>query len=375
MRILHVIPAVDPLIGGPAMTVFGLGAESARIGHKVSVCSYSLSSEGRGRFNSVWKSQESVAFHEIGPISKIERWLARNAKRLLLRLIEESDLVHIHGLWEPLLIAAADVCAATNTPYAVTLHGMLNPWTIRRRWMKKRLSLALGTGRMLRRAAFLHCLNEHEATQSATWSSRTRRVIVPNGVFTEEFEPSEPNSGNRSLLLFLGRLEYKKGLDLLIDAFATVDSQAWQLVIAGPDYGVRAALARQIAQTGMRDRISLREALYGEEKLATLRSCSAFILPSREEGFSIAVLEAMAAEKPVILTDRCHFDEIVSVGAGFVVPCTRDGIASALQKVFSNSIDLPLMGACAKHLVTTRYTWPIVTRLMVNAYQSVVASG
>src|SRR5439155_13066932 len=155
-------------------------------------------------------------------------------------------VVHLHGIWDPLLFATARAARAVNRPYLVAPHGMLDPWSLRQKRWKKRLALALGWRAMLDRAAALHLLNADEKALIAELGIQAPGVVIPNGVNPDEFDPPPPPDlfrrrllalGDRPYVLFLGRLHYKKGLDYLADAFRILAARAADapLVVAGPD--------------------------------------------------------------------------------------------------------------------------------------------
>jgi len=142
--------------------------------------------------------------------------------------------------------------------------------------------------------------------------------------------------------------------------------------IAGPDAGAREGFRRQIAHAGLDACVHLVAPLYGDKKYAALRSASCFCLPSRQEGFSIAILEAMACRIPVIISDACHFSEVAEAGAGHVVALDPKAIASALRNVLQNPAAKQRMGDAGFRLVQSRYTWPKIAERAVRAYRQII---
>ncbi|HEY1922436.1 MAG TPA: glycosyltransferase, partial [Tepidisphaeraceae bacterium] len=176
------------------------------------------------------------------------------------------------------------------------------------------------------------------------------------------------------LIFFLSRLHYKKGLDFLADAFAIVlrsfpDSR---LIVAGPDDGAQAAFESQIARLGIAPRVHLVGPLYAAQKLAALRDCDCFCLPSRQEGFSLAVTEAMACESPVVISTECHFPEVREAGAGVVAELNAPAIAAGIETVLRDPDKAAQMGRAGRELVISRFTWPKVAQQMIGNYQQVL---
>jgi glycosyltransferase involved in cell wall biosynthesis len=163
-------------------------------------------------------------------------------------------------------------------------------------------------------------------------------------------------------------------LDYLADSFAQLHARnpEWQLVVAGPDGGERAPFEQRVAGLNLNDSVRVIGPAYGGEKFALLRTAGCFCLPSRQEGFSIAILEAMACRVPVVVSENCHFPEVAAVGAGRVVPLETGAIAAALLDVAAASSDeRRQMGEAGRRLVEDRFTWDKVAARSVGAYENV----
>jgi len=262
---------------------------------------------------------------------------------------------------------------------------MLDPWCLAQKAWKKRMALAFGWRRVLDRAAILHVLNGDERRLLQPLGLTCPVETIPNGVFLDELQPAVPEDffereygfPGEHAILFLGRLHYKKGLDYLVAAFEILHRSLPEkhLVVAGPDEGVRSVLARQIEDAGLENVAHLVGPLYGDQKCAALRSAGCFCLPSRQEGFSIAVLEAMACRLPVVISDACHFPEVAQCGAGHVVALDPNAIAEALHKVFENHEARRRMGNAGFQLVQSRYTWPKIAEQCVHAYEQAIVKS
>jgi glycosyltransferase involved in cell wall biosynthesis len=387
MRILHLIDALDPERGGPPVVAACLAAAQASLGHQTSILAWhwegadARTDQAMARVPGFGR----VGRHSLGPISRLRFVLPRAASAALKAALSSADVLHIHGVWDPVFKAAASAARRRGMPYVVAPHGMLDPWSMAQKRLKKRIALALGFGRMLDRATFLHVLNADEGRLLAPLGLTMPLEVIPNGIFVEDVEPLPPagefhhrhsESAGGPYILFLSRLHYKKGLDFLADAFAQVvkeDSNV-RLVVAGPDQGERANFESRVRDLGLTERVHLVGPLYGQDKLAALAGAACFVLPSRQEGFSVAVTEAMACRVPVVVSDACHFPEVASAGAGRVVPLEPPAIAAALLEILRDDTLRCRMGDAGRALVLSRYTWPQIARQTIDAYQRASAT-
>ncbi len=367
------------------MVAARLAAAQAMLGCEVQIVSYRFpDSEARiAAALSTIPEFSAVKLEYLAPLTKAELFLTGGARRRLEPIVRQFDLIHLHGVWDPLVYAVGALAAKMDKPFVLTPHGMLDPWSLAQKSRKKRMALMLGYRRMLNDASFLHFLNadEHALTRPLHLTSPAR--IVPNGIFLEELDPlpergafraAHPQFAQARLVLFLSRLHYKKGLDFLADAFAIVAREFpdAQLIVAGPDDGARASFEAQIARLEITPRVHLVGPLYAAEKIAALRDCDCFCLPSRQEGFSLAVTEAMACESPVVISTECHFPE-VKEGAGVVVELNAQAVAAGIRTVLGDPGAAAQMGRAGRSLVISRFTWPKVAQQMIANYQQVLA--
>lgn len=383
MKIVHVITSMDPDKGGPQAVVMRLAAAQADLGHDVHVVSQAdrqtiarMTALGRlipgfGRIN----------WHLLPPPGRVEAILCRKARALLSRVLADARQLHLHGVWEPILAAAATIARRIGLSYCVCPAGMLDTWSLAQKRWKKKLALALGCRKMLDRAAFIHALNRDEADLMRPVGLHTPAEIIPNGVFVEEFEqlPSpEPflaliaRPPGRRYVLFLSRLHYKKGLDLLAQAFRHVAEECpdVDLVVAGPDDGAEDEFRVLVRRFGLEKRVLMVGPLYGETKLQALVAAACFCLPSRQEGFSIAITEALACGTPVVITHACHFPEVGLAGAGAVVALDPADIAGGMIEILKDRGMAETMGRNGRQLVFENYTWPRIARLTTGLYEA-----
>lgn len=383
MRVLHVIPSLDPADGGPPAVVQRLGAAQAAAGADVGILYYQRPGADQRVRDSIAATPggDRLALHAIPAPSTAERLTARAATAAARPLLRGGvDFVHIHGIWTPILAHIARLAARSGLPYCITPHGMLTPWSLSQKPTKKLVALALLWRRIINRASFLQALNRDEAGSMAPLAITAPTVVIPNGIFLDEFadlpapgtfRADHPELGRDPYVLFLSRLHHGKGLDLLAPAFATLLQTVpdARLVVVGPDYGARAAFERQIDELGVAARVHLTGPIYGAAKLAALRDAACFCLPSRHEGFSIAITEALAVGVPCVVAADCHFPEVAE-GAGRVTTLNSEAIGAALAEILANPSLADQMGKAGAALVRERFTWPRVAEQVLEAYRS-----
>jgi glycosyltransferase involved in cell wall biosynthesis len=261
---------------------------------------------------------------------------------------------------------------------------MLDPWCMTRSLstrVKKQAALALGYRAMLNDAAFLHTLNADEQLGMKPLGLRTPCEVIPNGVFLQElgelpspgaFRAAHPELGDDPFVLFLSRVHFKKGLDFLVDAFAQVLSvqPRLRLVIAGPDDGALGPALAQAKSRGVDTRVHAVGPVYGSAKYAAFVDASVFCLPSRQEGFSVAITEALACRCPVVISKECHFPEVAAHKAGRVVSLDAEATARGLLDVLANDSERIAMGENGRALILERYTWPAIAERTEEAYRA-----
>ena len=180
----------------------------------------------------------------------------------------------------------------------------------------------------------------------------------------------------KRLLLFLGRVHFKKGLDLLVPAWGEI-AQNWpdaHLVIAGPDSeNSQAAVENLVRQGKMEDRVTFTGMLRGEMKWSALAAAHCFVLPSYSEGLSTSVLEAMGAGLPVIVTRQCNLPDVVTYKAGWQIESNLAELTYTLgQALHFSSEQVQEMGARGRELVLRRYNWNQVAKQMCEVYEWIV---
>ena len=347
------------------------------MGHEVRL----VTSDRRG-------AREVDAFLRLHLSALPRRWIARPkffvpiaTRSTLNEALAGADVAHLHGLWPVAPMLASQVCRSRGVPYVFAPHGCLNHAALAHKPLRKLAGrYILGYGRCVARADALHLSNAHEA-RTARWRLPRRVELIPNGVFADDFDrrdvcfrDSVPKLGDAPYVLFLSRLLESKGCDRLVAAFASLANanRTAHLVLAGPDAGHRSTVERMVAAAGLRGRVHVVGMFDEAHKLAALHEAAAYCLPSRHEGFSIGILEAMACGRPVVITRECYFPRVATEGCGLVVEDGDDPaeLAAALAHVLDDRQGAEAMGRRARDLICAEYTWARVAKRTVDLYQS-----
>ncbi len=313
------------------------------------------------------------------------------------------DLAHVHGLWQFTSLATLVWHRKTHKPYLVSPHGMLDPWALRHSRCRKVLGWLAYERAHLSSARCIRALCEAEAKAIRGLGLTNPICVIPNGVdlppgpgkageYSRHTRCSSACNGlarNRKVLLYLGRIHPKKGLSNVLKAWVKVRvPPEWALVIAGWDQARHEAELKQLAseldirwsdgipQPNSVGSLFFAGPQFGAAKDDWLRHCDAFILPSYSEGMPMAVLEAWAYAKPVLMTPQCNLPDGFAVGAALCISPTPDSIASGLRELFElQNSARERMGRSGRALVSTCFTWPKVAGDLRAVYDWMTGAG
>ena len=375
MRILHVVPTYLPAVryGGPIASVHGLCKALAASGHDVHVFTTNVDGETESKVPlGVPVDFDGVKVWYF-PVPALRRLYWSPQMRAALRKhVSGFDIVHTHSVFLWPTWAAARVARSQGVPYVLAPRGMLVRELIRRKsTLLKRAWIALVERGNIAGAAIVHFTSRIEEEEARALGLPIRKsCIVPNGIDRSDVVRV---AGPDRFILFVGRINWKKGLERLISALSLIPE--CRLVIAGNDEeGLRPALEAQATDSGVMERIAFVGPVYGEEKASLLSRALLLVLPSHSENFGNVVLEAMAAGCPVVVTPEVGAADIVSEsGGGIVVDGNPIALAGAIRALLADPIALERMGQNARLFVRGRYGWESVSRQTEQAYQEVIA--
>lgn len=322
--------------------------------------------------------------------SKIDRKLYRSRELVawLASHAQEFDLVDIQGVWALVNIDVARVARKAGVPYIVTPHGMMTKWDWSKRKQFKRALFRLGAAKMLNRAWRVRYLSAGELENSYK-RVKTPPVVIPNAVssFEGNVEPSVKEDvrskrgipPEHKLVLFLGRISYQKGVLELLQAFDLlyqIRKDVTLLIIGPSEEGKYADSVREfIAHCAARSNIRLEDPIFGDDKFELYRAADVFTTLSRNEGLSLAALEALAEGLPVVLTPDSNLPQVEGYYAGAITTRDPQAASSTFIKILEDNGLLDLMKTNAKHMHRNLFSWPVVLPQVIELYQSAAAKS
>jgi glycosyltransferase involved in cell wall biosynthesis len=377
-KVSNIISAFNSKSGGPPRTVSLIAAAGAGLWQADLFTTDYLESttdtlcvrEFPGHVNLARAGAHSV----VGGLSMVAG-LDRGFRTQLLHGVK-PDVVHVHGIWSPFLAAFALTAYRQGIPYIITPHGMLEPWSLSVRPLRKSLALKLYQRRMLANAAAIHATSRMEAANIARLRLGTVPVhVIPNAVD----EPPHwtvtelPAPDRRRVLLFLSRIHPKKGLDMLLQAWAALRPANWRLRIVGSGEPAYAQKLKDFCAAESLSDVDFEEHLDGIAREAAFRRAAAFVLPTYSENFGNVVAEALIRGLPVLTTTGAPWSEIVARGCGWYVEPRLDAIQGALAKlVATDERELHAMGARGRAYAAKNFTLPVVRTALLGMYESVL---
>lgn len=377
MRILHVIRGLANS-SGTTHIVGPLAENQARLGHSVSI--YFVEKPGEAAVLPDSSVVESRAF-PMTVRSRHYGW-SRSFRSALRQGLAWFDVVHIHAIWNYPTWAAMREAARARVPYIVAPQGSLESWALGRSRSLKRLYATLLEKPLFDRAACMQALTLAESEQCRKFGIKSPAVILANGVDLHRIDGSgEPADlraelglpSHERILLFLGRLFPKKGLDVLAQGFGRLirTRDDITLLIAGHDAGTgyEQQLRTVLAACGADRKTRFLGELRGDHKFRVLRAVDAFVLTSYSEGLPIAVLEAMGAARPVIVTPGCNIPEVEQCEAGWITAPDAEACVQTLQQAFHGEHELRRRGQNARRLVEQRFTWTRIAESSLAIYR------
>lgn len=369
MRALHIVPAIDAEASGPSYTVPRLC--EALIASGVETTLAVLDGVGAAERPSFVKTfPPGLGPRRLGRSPIMARWLREHAEAGWI------DVLHNHGLWMMPNVYPGWARKSGKFRLVVSPRGTMSEWAWNHHAWRKQFFWALFQAKTLRRADAFHATSEEEYQDVRRLGFRQPVCVLPNGIDIPALVET-PVTGRRKLL-YLGRIHKKKGIDMLLRAWQTLQGRFpdWELVVAGPDDGgylpVMQALARQLGL----QRVSFPGPLYGEEKLAAYRSASLYVLPTHSENFAMTVAEALAAATPVITTRGAPWRGLETNGAGWWIEIGVDPLVACLEEALGLPEErLAEMGRAGRAWMEREFSWTTIGLQMAAFYRWLCGSG
>lgn len=390
MRILQIVPSISLVYGGPSQMVLGLSAALADAGAEVTV----LTTDSNGDAGQppldvpldrpVEQDGYQVRYFRCSPFRRYKfsldllRWLSQHGA--------EFDIAHIHALFSPVSSFSAAVARSRKLPYLMRPLGTLDPADLRKKKQLKRIYTALLEGPNLAGAAAIHFTSTQEAKVSDRFGTATPDVVIPLGVQLPEFPaPGMARSqlnipADVPLLLYMSRIDPKKGLNLLIPALEKLLARGvnFHFVLAGgnpqdPEY--EGKMQARIRSSPLGQYSTIAGFVSGELKAGLLQDADLFVLPSYYENFGIAVAEAMAAGTPVVISDGVYiWEEVRNAEAGWVCTCEVEDLCDKLGIALADRAVRQQRGDNAREYAARHYSWGAIGLQTLEVYQQLLTS-
>ncbi len=394
LRIIQVIHRIDPAYGGSAVACLELSRQLVRMGQRVSIFT-TYESGHSPLLDAEEGTVDGVEVHQF-PASKTAYGFSSGLLKGLRKAIPTADVVNIHGLYRFHFVAAAYLCRRYGVPYVIKPHGSLDPFMFRVRRSLKRIPERMFVAPALRRASAVHFTAEEEMHLAASTGlfhgGRGKPVFnavtVPEGFDPAQLEPigsagdfvrRHPETAGKKRILFLSRLNFKKGLDILVKAFAIVcrTRDNVHLVIAGPDEeGYSRVVRSWLVENGVADKATFTGMLLGAERSSAYAAADVFVLPSYTENFGLVILESLCLGVPVVMSNKVNiWREIEEAGAGLIVDCDAGATARSISRVLDEPSLADLMRSRGRRLVREQFGWEAVGMRMLAMYQEVSGMG
>ncbi len=384
MKILHVMATLAPRDGGPAKACIEMARAVAKLGHEVSI--YTTNADGDG----VLPVPTDRPVEDAGvrlwyfPVQTPRFWKPSwPLARALKNAIPEVDVVHLHSLYLFHDWVTGRDCRRFGVPYILRPHGTLDPFIFRRHRFRKSIMELAFQNRVLRCAAAIHYTTEEEMRLAEPYVFGAPGAVVPLGLDLDDyadlpppgsFRARHPEVGDKKIVLFFSRINFKKGMDVLARAYGSIARARddVHLVIAGPDHGFQSKVEGWLRDEGALGRTTFTGMLLGDDKLAVLRDADLFVLPSYSENFGIAVVEAMACRLPVIISDKVNiWREVETADAGAVAPPEADAFSARIVELLDDPARRQAMGEQGRRLVERAFNWDRIAERLEGLYQGV----
>jgi glycosyltransferase involved in cell wall biosynthesis len=373
VRLLHYIDAVREEAGGVVRCVIDLCAALANQGCEVTLATFDTKD-----IPTKWRSDPSAP-RVIDLSSGSDGWPGA---------VRESNVVHLHTPWDRRNAGFARTAFDAHKPYIVSIHGMLDDWSMDQKGLKKRVYLWLAGRKMLERAFRVHATAEGEVQQARKWYPRGESVVLPLVVdipVPEALPGAElarqkfpALATDKPTVLFLSRLHPKKGVDLLIEAAALLhhDSHAFELIIAGSGEPAYVEALEELAKVrGIANHTHFVGLVTGDLKLSLYQACDLFVLPTHQENFGLVLPEAMACGTPVVTTRGVDIWPELEAGGGVITENTPEVLANQIAMLLDDREALVERGRLGQEYVRSWLDSHRVTQSYVELYREAIAHG
>ncbi|ACU90627.1 glycosyltransferase [Desulfomicrobium baculatum] len=373
MNIIYTIGSIDFASGGPSRVVTSLVQEIAKLG-----CNVSLVTLGNMLSNVEEDFNIKMYRHDSSVISKFKAIL--RMRKYILTLVNanhDRSIIHDQGIWLPTNHSVVGISKKMNIPLVVSPHGMLSPWALRHKALKKKIAWLLYQSNDLKSVNLFHATSYQEAKNIFECGFRKPVAVIPNGVEIPAMGKKIFNKKSKKSILFLSRIYPVKGLLNLVSAWSKIRNPDWKIVVAGPDEANHLQdVLKAINLANLDESFDFIGPVDDFEKWKLYFDSDLFVLPSYSENFGIVIAEALACGLPVITTTATPWKELETYNCGWWIGVGVDPLVESLLEAISISdTKRQSMGSIGRQLVENKYSWPMISENMISVYEWVLGGG
>ncbi len=391
MRILQIVPSISLIYGGPSQMVLGLAPALAKAGVEVTIVTTNSNGDSGQKPLDVplnypiTQDGYEIIYFRCFPFRRYK--FSWDLLKWLNKHIHEYDLAHIHALFSPVSSLSANICRQKGIPYILRPLGTLDPADLKKKKQLKQIYAAILERPNLAGAAAIHFTSEQEAKISDKFDTSTQDLVIPLGVIPPQDISQQKLISIRKkfsipadvpLVLFMSRIDPKKGLNLLIPALEKLleTGVKFHFVLAGtnpqePDYEQK--IHSQIQASPLGKHTTITGFVTGELKSALLQIADVFVLPSYYENFGIAVAEAMVTGIPVVISDQVHIcEQVRDSESGWVGKTDVQAMVELLTEALENPSERHRRGLNAREYALQHYSWDAIARQTIAAYEEII---
>jgi glycosyltransferase involved in cell wall biosynthesis len=375
MHAFITIAGIEPEAGGPSRSVPSLVRHLAQLGVNVRLKSIGNTAVNAGNdasFLDLYTYNNSFS-SKLMAINKMSRDLFIEAQKHTGKAV-----IHDQGIWLMSNHSVVTVARKSKTPLIVTPRGSLEPWSINHKAIKKKIAWQLYQKKDLDSVDVFHATSLQEAQNIRELGFTQPVAIVPNGVDVPQWrERKKLKNGDKKTILFLSRVYPKKGLLNLVNAWKTIKSPDWKIVIAGPDEANhRMEVEEAIRSANLQDCFEFVGPIDDVAKWDCYFQADLFVLPTFSENFGIVIAEALACGVPVITTTGTPWQELITHNCGWWIDIGVEPLAEALREAIAlTDKERSEMGQRGRTLVYQSYSWAKVGKDMVEVYAWILGNG
>ena len=344
MKILHIVEDYSLNSGGLRTVIKDLNHHLNKTDFK----SYILSSK---------KEKEDTVF----TVETNKPWLySKKWKTKITELNKKFsfDVFHIHGVWMYPQFLAAKFCVQNNIPFLVSVHGMYEPWLWEKGTLKKKIYFSLFIKNLFKKANYLHAITPNEGENINTLFNKTEIIEIPNLIDSLAFSNQFIYNSNEKYILYLGRLDEKKGIDILLEAFSKIENRHVKIKIAGGINEYKEVLENLINQLKINNKVEFLGMVTKKEKEDLIKNAFVLVAPSHSEVIGMVNLEAAALKTPVITTYQTGLNLKWNTNGGKLINPNVEELRKVLEDVLNWSIsERNKNGEKLYNFVTENYSW------------------